>query len=58
MLRDYFNTGIISQMTWKEFEETYKGNPIFSKYRVTLKAGFKQLGGKMTKKKVKKEEDN
>jgi hypothetical protein len=36
MLRDYFNTEIISQMTWKEFEETYKGNPIFSKYRVTL----------------------
>ena len=58
MLKDYFNTEIITQMTFKEFEATYRGNDILIKYRISLKDAFKQLGGKMTKKKVKKEEGN
>lgn len=56
MLKDYFNTDIVSQMTFKEFEQTYKGSQVLVRLRVDIKKAFKELGGKMTKKKVKKEE--
>ena len=57
MLDKYFNREIVSQMTFKEFKETFTGSAILVKYRIDIKDAFKQLGGKMTKskKKVKKE---
>lgn len=56
MLKDYFNPDIVSQMTFKEFEQTYKGSPVLTRLRVDIKDAFKELGGKMTKKKVKVED--
>ena len=58
MLKDYFNTDIVSQMTFKEFEATYKGNQNLVRLKIDIKDAFKQLGGKMYKpKKVKIVED-
>lgn len=58
MLKDYFNTDIVSQMTFKEFEQTYRGSQVLTRLRIDLKSAFKQLGGKMTKpKKYKSKED-
>ena len=50
MLRDYFNADIVSQMTFKEFEQTYRGSQVLARLRIDLKDAFKELGGKMTKK--------
>ena len=55
MLKEHFNIDA-SQMTFKEFKEAFTGNPVLIKYKIDIKAAFKELGGKMTKKKVKKEE--
>jgi len=58
MLKDYFNTDIVSGMTFKEFEATYRGSQVLARLRIDLKDAFKQLGGKFYKaKKVKKSED-
>lgn len=57
MLDKYFNKEIISQMTFKEFEQEYKGNAILIANRIDLKAAFKSLGGKTYKKKYKSQED-
>jgi len=58
MLENYFNKELVSQMTFKEFEKTYTGSAVLIKYRISLKDAFKQLGGKMSKpKKIKKEEE-
>jgi hypothetical protein len=48
MLKDYFNTDIVSQMTFKEFEATYRGSQVLTRLRVDIKEAFKQLGGKCT----------
>ena len=57
MLEDYFNKEAVSQMTFKEFKETYTGSVVLARLRIDIKDAFKQLGGKMTKtKKSKKEE--
>ena len=53
MLKEHFNIDA-SQMTFKEFKEAFTGNPVLIKYKIDIKAAFKELGGKMTKKKVKK----
>ena len=50
MLEDYFNASVISKMTFKEFEATYRGNPDLVRLRIDIKDAFKQLGGKTTKK--------
>lgn len=58
MLKDYFNTDIVSQMTFKEFEATYKGSQVLVRLRVDIKDAFKELGGKMNKpKKYKSNKD-
>lgn len=58
MLKDYFNTDIVSKMTFKEFEATYKGSQVLTRFRVDIKEAFKILGGKFYKaKKFKKSED-
>lgn len=58
MLKDFFNTDEVSQMTFKEFEERFRGNQNLARLRVDIKDAFKELGGKMYKpKKVKKSED-
>lgn len=58
MLKDYFNTDIVSQMTFKEFEQTYKGSLVLTRLKIDIKDAFKELGGKMHKaKKVKKSQD-
>jgi len=62
MLEDYFNADVISKMTFKEFEQTYKGNLNLVRLKIDIKDAFKQLGGKMnyssTKtKKFKKSDD-
>jgi hypothetical protein len=57
MLDKYFNREVISQMTFKEFEQEYKGNAILIANRIDLKAAFKSLGGKTYKKKYKSQED-
>lgn len=59
MLEDYFNADVVSQMTFKEFEQTYKGNQNLIRLRIDIKDAFKQLGGKMyvSKSKVKKSND-
>lgn len=57
MLENYFNKEAVSQMTYKEFKETYTGSIVLARLRIDIKDAFKQLGGKMTKpKKSKKEE--
>ena len=53
MLKDYFNADIVSQMTFKEFEATYKGNQNLVRLKIDIKDAFKQLGGKMYKSKIK-----
>lgn len=58
MLKDYFNTEIVSKMTFKEFEATYRGSQVLTRLRIDIKEAFKQLGGKLYKaKKVKKSDD-
>ena len=58
MLKDYFNAEIVSQMTFKEFEATYRGNLNLVRLKIDIKDAFKQLGGKMYKaKKLKKSDD-
>ena len=58
MLKDYFNADIVSKMTFKEFEATYRGSQVLTRLRIDIKEAFKQLGGKIYKtKKVKKSED-
>ena len=37
MLKDYFNTDIVSQMTFKEFEATYKGSQVLVRLRIDIK---------------------
>ena len=57
MLKDYFNTDIVSQMTFKEFEATYKGSQVLVRLRIDIKDAFKELGGKMNKSKKYKSND-
>lgn len=58
MLEDYFNADIVSKMTFKEFEATYRGSQVLTRLRIDIKDAFKQLGGKIYKaKKLKKSED-
>lgn len=58
MLKDYFNAEIVSKMTFKEFEATYRGSQVLTRLRIDIKDAFKQLGGKLYKaKKVKKSDD-
>jgi hypothetical protein len=58
MLEDYFNTDIVSKMTFKEFETTYRGNLNLVRLKIDMKDAFRQLGGKIYKaKKFKKSED-
>lgn len=59
MLKDYFNADIVSKMTFKEFEATYRGSQVLTRLRIDIKEAFKQLGGKVykAKSKVKKSED-
>ena len=54
MLENYFNKEAVSQMTFKEFKETYTGSIVLSRLRIDIKDAFKQLGGKMTKPKKSK----
>jgi len=51
MLEDYFNASVISKMTFKEFEATYRGNLNLVRLKIDVKEAFKQLGGKITKEK-------
>jgi hypothetical protein len=58
MLKDYFNAEIVSKMTFKEFEATYRGSQVLTRLRIDIKEAFKQLGGKLYKaKKFKKSDD-
>ena len=58
MLKDYFNADIVSNMTFKEFEATYKGNQNLVRLKIDIKDAFKQLGGKLYKaNKAKKSND-
>jgi len=58
MLEDYFNASIISEMTFEEFEATYRGNLNLVRLKIDIKDAFKQLGGKITKKKKYKNKYN
>ena len=58
MLKDYFNADIVSQMTFKEFEATYRGNLNLVRLKIDMKDAFKQLGGKIYKAKVKLKKSN
>ena len=58
MLEDYFNASVISEMTFKEFEATYRGNLNLVRLKIDIKDAFKQLGGKMTKTKKYKNKSN
>ena len=49
MLEDFFNADVVSEMTFEEFEATYKGNLNLVRLRIDIKDAFKQLGGKITK---------
>ena len=49
MLDKYFIKEVISQMTFDEFEKTYRGSAVFVKHRVSIEDAFKQLGGKIEK---------
>ena len=53
MLEDYFNADVVSKMTFKEFEATYRGNLNLVRLRIDIKDAFKQLGGKTYKAKSK-----
>ena len=57
MLKDYFNTEAVSQMSFKEFEATHRGNQNLIRLKIDIKDAFKQLGGKMTKPKKYKSEN-
>ena len=58
MLKDYFNADIVSQMTFKEFEATYKGSQVLVRLRIDIKRMLlKELGGKMNKSKKYKSND-
>ena len=54
MLKDYFNADVVSQMTFKEFEQTYRGSQVLVRLRIDIKDAFKELGGKMNKPKKSK----
>jgi len=58
MLQDYFNASIVSEMTFEEFEATHRGNLNLVRLKIDIKDAFKQLGGKITKKKKYKNKYN
>jgi len=59
MLKDYFNTDVVSKMSFSDFEQTYKGSQVLVRLKIDIKDAFKELGGKIEKStKTKKYKNN